>query len=117
MKTIATQWLSGHTTAPGMLACGLGEPDGNWFCHSADDVLCPREKLEQIIRQFPEANQLIAANGLAPSSHTWVFAEGKIRSVTRPDGWILVIVTRGDAVATRTLDGLTAEFLALQPGN
>ena len=115
MNTLVSQWLTGRATLAGMLGGGVGEPGGGWFCQSVDKTNCPPEKLENIIRQIGTVNQLLAADGLSPHSHTWVFAQGKIRSVTRPDGWTLVVVTRADAAATRTLNVLASEFLALEP--
>jgi len=117
MKTLASQWLAGRAASAGMLGCGIGEPGDGWFCQCVDKVNCPPEKLENIIRQLEDINKLLVADSLSPQSHTWVFAQGKIRAVTRPDGWILVAVTRADATATRTLEVLSAEFLALQPGS
>jgi hypothetical protein len=117
MKTLASQWLSGHAAAVGMLGCGVNEPGGVWLCQSADKTDCPPEMLKDILGQFEGVNNLLAASGNPSSSHTWIFARGKIRSVTRSDGWTLVIVARADAAGSRTLDVLASEFLALQPGN
>jgi hypothetical protein len=47
--------------------------------------------------------------------HTWIFANGKIRYVLRPDGWIFAIAVRTNSDAAQVLDPLTEEFLALQP--
>jgi len=117
MKTLTSEWLAGRATAPGLLGCGIGEPNGDWLCQCADAAGCPTEKLEQIIPQLTEAGQWLASDDRPPQSHTWTFAEGKIRAVTRPDGWTLVAVTRADAAAAQTLDALTAEFLALGTAN
>ena len=115
MRTLASQWLAGRATLAGLMGGAVGEPGGGWFCQSVDKTNCPPGKLENMIRQIGNVNQLLATAGLSPLSHTWIFAQGNIRSVTRPDGWTLVVVTRADAASARTLNVLAAEFLALEP--
>lgn len=117
MKTLASQWLAGRAAAPGMLGCGIADPAGVCICHCTDETDCSSEKLQQILQEVAAANQWLAVDGVLPQAQTWVFAQGKIRSVRRPDGWNLVLVVRADAAAAQTLEVLAAEFTALQPGN
>ena len=117
MKTTANQWLAGRAGAPGLLGCGITGPEDVWICQCPDETACSSGKLQQILQQVAAANELLAVDGQLPPAHTWVFAEGKIRSVRRPDGWNLVIVVRADAAAAQSLEVLAAEFTALQPGN
>jgi hypothetical protein len=112
MSDLATKWIADHAAQPGMLGCGVGEPGGTCLCQSASETLCPPDRLERILRQIIGAKPMPAA-AVEPRWHTWVFAHGKIRSITRPDGWTLVAVAGADAAAAQTLDTLATEFLAI----
>lgn len=117
MNDLASKWIADRSALPGMIGCGVSEPGGNCLCQSANELICPSGKLEQIIHQIVGAKTRLAADGVSPLWQTWVFAHGKIRSATRPDGWIMVAVVNEEPAGAKTLDTLTTEFLALAPGN
>lgn len=117
MKELVQKWLADCSALPGMIAGGVGEPGGGCICNSADQAGCPPEKMEEILRHFNDGKASSVGGDLSPRWLTWVFAQGKIRSVTRPDGWTLGLVVRADSNAAQKLDALSAEFLAFPPGN
>jgi len=48
---------------------------------------------------------------------TWAFAQGQIRFVERPDGWLLGLLIRTDSEAHLRLDPLSTEFLSVELGD
>jgi hypothetical protein len=117
MKAAATELMARRATLPGMLGQAVSQPGGDCLCQSADDPLCPPETLGKIFQLLAGAKLPPLGDGGIPGWQTWVFAEGKIRSITRPDGWSLVLVVRANTAAAQSLDQAACEFLALPPGN
>jgi hypothetical protein len=113
MKNPAQEWLAGRASPPGMLACGLRGPDGNSTCHSLEET-CNAGVMDQILGEFDGQRAAIFPDGLAPRWFTWVFEQGQIRFVWRPDGWLLGLVARLDSDAASKFDPLSAEFLSLE---
>lgn len=95
-----------------MLGCGLRGPDGNFVCHSIDE-LCPSATIQRILESFGSPTAAVLAEPLAPSWSTWAFEHGQIRFVERPDGWRLALVIRTQSDAAPILDPLSMEFLSL----
>jgi hypothetical protein len=112
MSQAAQPWLAGRASPPGMLACGLRGPDGKPVCHSVEESFSAR-KMEKILGQFEGLHAAVFADPPAPRWSTWVFEQGQIRFVLRPDGWLLGLVLRRDSEALPRLDPLSAEFLTL----
>lgn len=117
MKAVFQQWISERALQPGMLGCAMAGPGGDGFCQCVDEAVCPPDKLAEILNLLEGLQARTAADGLEPRWRTWFFAGGKIRSVTRQDGWSLVAVVRADSPAAKNLDPLFAEFFTLSPGN
>lgn len=116
MKSAAQQWLTGRASPPGMLACGMREPGGNVICHSLEEI-CPVAKLEGILRHFDNLHTGCSFIKLNPRWTTWVFEQGQIRFVLRPDGWLLALVVRQESEAQPKLNPLSTEFLSLDLTN
>ena len=76
-----------------------------------------RKKWRKSSRHFNDGKARRRFGDLSPRWITWVFEQGKIRSVERPDGWLLGLVVRADSNAAQSLDLFSAEFLAFPPGN
>lgn len=110
------QWLTDRATPPGMMACGLRLPDGNFFCRSLDET-CPAAKLERLLGRAPIFLAAVATEGIAPRWCSWTFEQGIVRFVERPDGWLLALVARPDSDAVARLDPLAQEFLTLPLGD
>jgi hypothetical protein len=116
MTNAAQQWLTGRASPPGMLACGLRGPDGKFECHSVEES-CPARNLEKILDQYDDLRAAVFSVPRAPRAprwSTWMFEQGQIRFVPRPDGWLLGLVVRTESDALPRLDPLSAEFLALK---
>jgi hypothetical protein len=107
------KWLADRLTAPGTLGGGVYLPDGSCVCQSADEHF-PAEKIEKVLQQLAQSQPQLSEAGLAPRWSTWVFEQGKIRCVVRPDGLIFGLAVRVDTDAARTLNALSTEFLALE---
>ena len=114
MNTAVPQWLSSHTAIPGLLACGLRQPDGSFICHSNDNNL-PAAGVERILGSFEILQASVSAGNVAPRWSTWSFEQGHIRFVARPDGWLLGLLASPGSPAFEQLDSLSHEFLLLQP--
>jgi hypothetical protein len=113
MTEIFQSWLAKHVNAPGSLGAGIHLPDGACVCHSSDEHF-PVEKIEKILQQLAAAQSQFSGPELTPQWSTWVFDQGKVRCVLRPDGLLLGVAVRNDTDAAQNLDALSTEFLALQ---
>jgi hypothetical protein len=120
MNELFQQWLDGRLSVPGMIACGVASAtaaagDAAGACWSKDANF-PAEKMGEILALLQNTAQVPGAAPAVVRSHTWVFANGKIRYVVRPDGWVFAIAVHANSDAAQVLDPLTEEFLALHPG-
>jgi hypothetical protein len=113
MKNFAEQWLAGRASPPGMLACGVRRPDGKLVCRDLDEI-CPPGTMEKILGQFDGLRVALFSGWLAPRWCTWVFEQGHVRYVARPDGWLLGLIARSESDAVPKLDPLSAEFISLK---
>lgn len=107
------QWLVERINAPGTLGAGIRLPDGACVGHSLDEHFST-EKIGKVLQQLAVAQPPLAEAGLGSRWNTWVFDQGKIRCVLRPDGLLLGLAVRNDTDAAQNLDPLSTEFLALQ---
>jgi hypothetical protein len=112
MKEIFEQWLTARATAPGMLVCGVRQTDGRCLCHGSTRTF-PPEQLEKILQLFAEANVQFPAESGRQMWHKWIFDEGQLCFVSRPDGSLLAMVVRPETDAAQNLGNLAGEFLAL----
>ncbi len=113
MNDFLQQWLAARVNAPGTLGAGIRLPDGLCVYQNTDEQF-PAEKIGNLLHQLGQAQPQFSETNLAPQWSTWIFEQGKVRCVERPDGWLLAIAVRADTDAAQNLDLLSAEFLALQ---
>jgi len=113
MNELLQAWLDARLSVPGMIACGVAPADAAPACRTADEN-CPIELMDQIIRTLQASAPVPGVETHAVRWHTWVFANGKIRAATRPDGWTFAAAVRANSDAAQILDPLTEEFLTLQ---
>jgi hypothetical protein len=114
MNELFQQWLDGRLSVPGMIACGVASSEAAGACWSKDANF-PAEKMGEILTVLQNTVPVPGAGQGGIRWHTWIFANGKIRYVLRPDGWIFAIAVRANSDAAQVLDPLTEEFLALDP--
>ena len=115
MNELLQQWLDARLMVPGMIACGVATRDSAGTCRSADANFQP-EVMAQILAQLQKAGHVPGVDAHSVRWHTWVFANGKIRCATRPDGWTFAAAVRANSDAAQILDPLTEEFLSLKEG-
>ena len=115
MKELLQQWLDARLMVPGMIACGVATREAVGTCRSADTNFHP-DVMAQILGMLQKAGAVPGAEAGAVRWHTWVFANGKIRCATRPDGWTFAAAVRANSDAAQILDPLTEEFLAIKEG-
>ena len=113
MDELLQQWLDARLSVPGMIACAVAGADAAPACRTADES-CPLDLMAQIIRTMQTAAPVPGVETAAVRWHTWVFANGKIRAASRPDGWTFAAAVRANSDAAQILDPLTEEFLALK---
>ncbi len=113
MSKLFQQWLDARCSVPGMIACAV-TAGAISFSRSTDDSF-PPEKMGEIVRLLQNGAALPGAEPSEVRWHTWVFANGRIRSVIRPDGWTFTAAVRANSDAAQILEPLTEEFLALKP--
>jgi hypothetical protein len=112
MNETLQKWLAERLTAPGTLGGGISLADGTCLCHSVDEQF-PAEKIERVLQQLAQSQPPLADTSLAPRWSTWLFEQGKVRCVVRPDGLLLGLAVRVDTDAARALNTLSDDFLAL----
>jgi hypothetical protein len=113
MNELFEQWLDARSSVPGMIACAV-TTNATDFCRSLDASF-PAEQMKEIVRALRTGAPLPGVHSSEVRWHTWVFANGKIRSVIRPDGWTFITAVRVNSEAAQILDPLSEEFLALKP--
>ena len=113
MDELLQQWLDARLSVPGMIACAVAGADAAPACRSADES-CSPDLMAQIIRTMQTAAPVPGVEAATVRWHTWVFANGKIRAASRPDGWTFAAAVRANSDAAQILDPLTEEFLALK---
>ena len=111
MKADFKTWFAALPAMPGMLACGVRQPNGKCL-GQGDDKKCSVGKIEKLLKQFAELHEPLAAAELAPRWTTWAFEYGQLRFVPRPDKALLLLLVSPDTEAARELDRLAEEFLA-----
>ncbi|HEY1660879.1 MAG TPA: hypothetical protein VGI03_00525 [Verrucomicrobiae bacterium] len=112
MSEFFQQWLDARCSVPGMIACAV-TTDAASFCRSTDANF-PPEQMGEMVRLLKNGAPLPGAEAPEVRWHTWIFANGKIRSVVRPDGWTFTAAVRTNSDAAQILDPLSEEFLALK---
>ena len=70
-----------------MIACAV-TTNATDFCRSLDASF-PAGQMKEIDRVLRTGAPFPGTESFEVRWHTWVFANGKIRAVIRPDGWIL----------------------------
>jgi hypothetical protein len=113
MNDVLQKWLADRLTAPGTLGGGIYFPDGSSACHSTDEQF-PPEKIERILQQLAQSQPQLSEASLTPRWSTWVFEQGKLRCVARPDGLLFGLAVRVETDAAQTLNQLSNDFLALE---
>ena len=111
MKADFKTWFAALPAVPGMLACGVRQPNGKCLGYG-DEKIYPAEKIEKLLKQFAELHGPLADAELAPRWTTWAFEYGHLRFVARPDKRLLMLLVSPDTEAVRELDRLAEEFLA-----
>ena len=115
MNEILKKWLKDRVTATGTLGAGVYLPDGSSVCRSSDDQF-PDEKIQKVLQQLMQSQPQLSEASLTPRWSTWVFEQGKLRCVVRPDGLLFGLVVRTDTDAALNLNQLSTDFLALELG-
>ena len=114
MNELFQKWLEARFSVPGMIACGVAPANTEGACLSADENFSV-EKMSQILSMVQNTRELPGVETATVRWHTWIFANGKVRSVTRPDGWTFAVAVRANSDAAQILDPLAEEFIALKP--
>ena len=112
MNNSIEQWFASCAVVPGVLGCGLRQPDGTCVSQRFHDS-CSRERLDQALQNLGDSMSSFSAHGLAPRWLTWTFEQGQLRVVLRPDGVLLGLAIQPNSPAADNLDLLTEEFLSL----
>ena len=110
MKSDFKKWFAALPAIPGMLACGVRQPNGKCLGYG-DDKIYPAQKIEKLLKQFAELHEPLLAAELSPCWTTWAFEYGRIRFVPRPDKWLLMVIVSPETEAARELDRFAEEFL------
>lgn len=110
MKADFKKWFAALPAIPGMLACGVRQPNGKCLGYG-DDKIYPAEKIEKLLKQCAELHAPLATTELAPLWTTWAFEHGQIRFVSRADKWLLLMLVSSETEAAHSLDRLAGGFL------
>jgi hypothetical protein len=113
MNETLQAWIDACVGTPGTLGGGIRLPDGSMVSRSADENF-PPERIERVLAHLAEFQPQLPAAIPAPLASTWLFEQGRIRCVVRPDGCLLALAVRSESEALGKLDQLTEAFLALE---
>ncbi len=108
------QWLQTCAAAPGMVGCGLRQPDGRLYLPRHRGGLSGGNDGDNP-RQFEDLRIAGFMPDLVPRWTTWAFEQCRVRFIERPDGWLLGLVVRPGSAAAASFDLLSREFLSFQP--
>jgi hypothetical protein len=111
MKTDFKTWFAALPAVPGLLACGVRQPNGKCVGFG-DDRIYPAEKIEKLLKQFVELHAPLAASEISPRWTTWAFEYGQLVFVPRPDKWLLMLLVSPETEAVRELHRIAEDFLA-----
>jgi hypothetical protein len=112
MNEALQQWFEACMNAPGILGAGLMRPDGSSVCRSTDETF-PDTKVERVMELLAQLQPELTSVISSPRWSTWQFEQGKIRCVSRPDGWLLGLAVRPETEAANNLNKISDAFLAL----
>lgn len=115
MREFLQKWLADRANAPGTLGSGVYLSDGSSVCHSTDEQF-PAERIERVLQHLILSPPQLSEAGLTPRWSTWVFEQGKVRCVARPDGLFFALAVRVDTEAAQNLNQWSREFLSLELG-
>jgi hypothetical protein len=123
MNDLLNQWLDARLSVPGMLACGVapanmlasgvGPGGADGFCRSTDPNFSASQ-MAQVLQLLQDTPTAPDTESSALKWRTWIFANGKIRTAIRSDGWLFAAVVLANSDAAQILDPLTEEFLLLR---
>jgi hypothetical protein len=116
MNDTLQEWLAAGAMTPGMLGCGALLPDRTCLSYSFNETYT-REQLNNMLHQLAETMALFASNSLAPRRLTWMFEQGMVLMVARPDGLLLGLATQFNTEAVQNVDQLAKDFLTLDLSN
>lgn len=111
MKADFKIWFAGLPAVPGMLACGVRQPNGKCAGYG-DEKIYPAEKIEKLLKQFAELHEPLAGAEFSPRWTTWAFEYGQLRFVARPDKRLLLLIVSPETEAGHDLDRISEDFLA-----
>ena len=124
MNDLFNQWLDARFSVPGMVACGVATVNmlESGVGPAYADAICRSADANFTVEQMAQVLRLLQATPTAPDTEpfalkwrTWVFANGRIRSAIRADGWLFAAVVIANSDAAQILDPLTEEFFSLRP--
>lgn len=113
MNQPLTQWLDSCARTPGVLGCGVRQPDGTRTTVSHNES-CSREMVDEILKYLADSMPAFSSRGFIPNRLQWVFERGELLLVPRTDGLLLGLVLQPGSPAAQNPEVLTAEFLALE---
>lgn len=110
MKDDFKAWFASLPAVPGVIACGVRQPNGKWGGFG-DEKKFPAEKIEKLLARHAELHAPLA--DFSARWTTWAFEFGRLRFVPRADKWLLMLVVAPETEAAQSLDRLSEKFLAL----
>lgn len=110
MKADFKDWFASLPALPGLLACGVRQPNGKCGGYG-DEKFYPTEKIEALLHGFAGLHEPLAGE-FKPLWTTWSFEYGRLRFVPRRDQWLLMLLVAPETEAEKSLDQLSGEFLA-----
>ena len=70
-----TQWLDRCARTPGVLGCGVRQPDGTRTTASHNKS-CPREMVDEILKYLADSLPAFSRRGFIANRLQWVFERG-----------------------------------------
>jgi hypothetical protein len=103
-------WLEKAANYSGILACGVRLSNQSMAVKSFDESF-PEARLKDLLLCLTEVAFGLRNSQLGGSRLRWVFEQGQLCSLRRPDGALAVLALSKDPNAAAAVEELFAEFL------
>ncbi|MBC8001949.1 MAG: hypothetical protein H7X97_05115 [Opitutaceae bacterium] len=113
MKNSLNQWMPASAEFQGFLACGVRFPDQTVISHTTLADLEPAT-IEIALRGLADTFQVLDVHRIPASRFRWVYQQGFVHCVQRPDNILLGVFTSRVDLDAAALESFINGFLSLR---
>ena len=113
MNNAFSQWMPAAAEFEGCLACGVRFPDQTVITHTTLEDLEPAT-IEIALRGLADTFQVLDVHRIPTARFRWVYQQGYVHCVQRPDNILLGVFTSRTDLDTVALENFINGFLSLR---